>query len=411
VTIQVDLEDVRRIAVAAQKLDRVPSRSGIKTLESTARAINCLQLDPTPVVARNEYLVLWSRLGNYDRKLLGRLSWEKRTMFEYWAHAASLVMTEDWPLHEPTMRAYRRTGTAKRHLVMRDWMAENKKLRDTIMREIKRQGPLPSRYFTDLRKSSWTKGDWYEGWNQGRHVGRMLDCLWTQGRLMVSHRQRATRFWDLTERVMPDWTPRERLSEEEVVRRGSELALRSLGIATERHVRLHYMRRGNWKLRQQLEHLEKTGTAHRVTVVKDGVPDAKPWWIHSDHLHLLDGGPGSDRTTLLSPFDNLICDRDRTEFLWDFFFRIEIYVPKPKRQYGYFVMPVLHGDDVVGRLDLAVDREAGVLNAIAVYAEPKAPASAGPGIASALKDLAAFCKADSIAVGKAPPVWKKALAF
>jgi uncharacterized protein len=406
---KVDRTTARRIAVAAQLLDGAapsPTRDGF---DAVVRRLNCLQLDPTSAVARNEYLVPWSRLGTYDRSLLEDASWKRRTMFEYWAHAASLVLTEDFPLHRALMRAYRNGG--KFLSVTRAWVADNRKLRDHVLREIRRDGPVPTNQFTDLSERSYHSG----GWNDERNVGRMLDALWTEGKIMVARREGLRRFWDLSERVLPEWTPRTRLSDGLMWRRRTELALRSLGVATANHVKRHFMRWLRSKVPDALRQLERSGIAIPVEVHEGGTELRGRWWIHHDYADMLDGtspGPPPPRTTLLSPFDNLICDRERTETLFDLRYRIEIYVPKDKRIYGYFAMPVLHGERLVGLVDLRVDRKERRLHALSVHALPETPAEAGPGLRAALEDLARFCDADAVVVPKSkdiPASWRRAL--
>src|SRR5436305_4344866 len=227
----IDRAHARRIAVAAQLLD-----GSATDLDAAIRRLNCLQIDPTNVVARNQYLVPWSRLGAYDRALLDDACWGRRWLFGDWAHAASLVLTEDFLLHRALMRAYKKGG---RFLsTTRAWVADNRKLRDHVLREARRGGPVPTNQFTDLSQRSYRSG----GWNDERNVGRMLDAPWTEGRIMVSYRDGLRRFWDLSERVLPEWTPREPMSETAVWRRRSDLALRALGIGTAKHVQNHFMR-------------------------------------------------------------------------------------------------------------------------------------------------------------------------
>ena len=385
----------------AQLLDGTAPRD----LDALVRQLNCLQLDPTNVIARNQYLVPWSRIGAYDRALLDDACWSRRTLFEYWAHAASLVLTEDFPLHAMLMRAYR--GGGRVLSTTRAWVADNRRLRDHVLREIRRGGPVPTNRFTDLSERSYRSG----GWNDERNVGRMLDALWTEGKILVARRDGQRRFWDLAERVLPEWTPRKRISDAAVWRRRTELALRSLGVATANHVKRHFMRWLGSRVPETLRKLEREGVAVPVEVREDGAALRGPWWVHRDHVEMLDDTDESaPRTTLLSPFDNLICDRERTETLFDMRYRIEIYVPKDKRVYGYFAMPVLHGDRLVGLVDARVDRDSRTLHALSVHAQPDAPADAAPGLRDALEDLARFCDADRVILPKdVPAPWRRAL--
>ena len=197
---------------------------------------------------------------------------------------------------------------------------------------------------------------------------------------------------------MPDWTPCEDLSGREVVRRSAERSLRVLGTARQSGIVRNFVRSRYNGLPAILKELEAEGRILRVEIQGEGTEGKNwrgPWYIHVDDLALFESVRSPDwegRTTLLSPFDNLICDRVRTELLFDFEFRVEIYVPKEKRQYGYYVLPILHGDRLIGRIDPLMDRKANRLNINAVYAEPGAPAThaTGRAVAAAVQNLATF---------------------
>lgn len=376
------------------------------------RDLGCLQLDPISVVAKSHLLVLWSRLGPYALKDLDTLMWRERRLFEYWAHMASIVLTEDYPIHHLLMRQYphggRRTGLRKRTA---QWFEENRTLRRYVLTRLRREGPLRLRDFEDRAVSGWQSS----GWTVDRNVDRMLDILWTQGRIMVVGRDGIQKIWDLAERWLPEWTPRDRLSEREVVRRAAQRSLRALGVAREHDIARHFT---VWRypgLRDVLTELEKREVIERVRILGDHGEWPGSWFVHSNDLALLDaleGGRWEPRTALLSPFDNLIIDRDRTELMFGFRFRMEIYVPKEKRQYGYYVLPILHGDHVIGRIDPMMDRRTGRLTVNRVHVEPglaTTPAT-GMAVAETIEGLARFLGADEIEYGAdVPSVWRRAL--
>ncbi len=376
------------------------------------RDLGCLQLDPISVVARSHLLVLWSRLGPYALEDLDRLMWQERRLFEYWAHMASIVLTEDYPIHHLLMRQYPhrgwRTGLRQRTA---QWLDENRALRRYVLTRLRREGPLRLRDFQDRSVTGWESS----GWTDDRNVDRMLDILWTQGRIMVVGRDGIQKVWDLAERWLPGWTPRERLSEREVVRRAAQRSLRALGVARARDIERHFTIRRYPGLHDVLTELEKRGVIERVRIIHDGAEWPGPWFVHSEDLPLLDAlqaGEWEPRTTLLSPFDNLIIDRDRTELLFDFRFRMEIYVPKEKRQYGYYVLPILHGDKLIGRIDPMLDRQRKRLTVHAVHLEPGAPSGGGSGraVAETVEDLARFLGAAGIDYGRNVPTgWRTAL--
>jgi uncharacterized protein len=371
------------------------------------RQIGCLQLDPTNVVARSHLLVLWSRLGSFDRAELDRLLWKDHALFEYWAHAASIVLTEDYPLHAGLMRTWirRESGWSKR---LGEWADQNRSLRRHVLSELRRNGPVASRSLEDRAVEGWQS----TGWTRDRNVSRMLDYLWTSGMIMVAGRAGNEKLWDLAERCLPPWTPRERLSPREISRRAAQRSLRALGVARPRDIAKHFLRNRYVDLPGVLKELERAGTIMPVTVAEGDQARRGSWYIHADDLPLLEKlGKGSwkPRSTLLSPFDNLICDRARTKELFGFEFKVEIYVPAGKRQHGYYVLPFLYGDRFAGRVDLALDRQQRRLLVRAVHAEPRTNADAARALATTLKELADFLGAQTIEYGKVPSAWRKAL--
>ena len=398
---------VRRLAVSRQRLTgTVPAAAGPQEIMSVAADLGSLQLDPISVVARSHLLVLWSRLGRYEPADVEGLLWRERRLFEYWTHAAAIVCMDDLPIHSLLMRRY----PSERHRRLRQWLAANQALRRSILRQLKAGGPLPTSAFEDRAVTAWQSS----GWTTGRNVDRMLDLLWTQGRILVAGRRGQQRVWDLSERWLPDWAPTRRPPEREVVRLAAQRSLRALGVATARDIDRHFTAGRYPGLPGVLASLERSGRIERVRLAADGAERRRPWYVHADDLALLErlaSGDWRPRTTLLSPFDNLIINRERTERLFGFSFRLEIYVPKAARRHGYYVLPVLHGDRFVGRVDPALDRGTGRLVVHAVHAEPGAPASAGPAVAAALQELAGWLGAGGVDLRRPPPeVWRAAFA-
>lgn len=398
----------RRLFILKQRLAGprpAPDSAGILGL---VRELGCLQLDPISVVARSHRIVLFSRLGAYPEAALEQVLWEDRSLFEYWAHAASIVLTEDFPLHRGMMRNH---GNGKSAWIreMRQWMTENADLEQHVFEELQARGPLASRHFEDKTKRGWETS----GWNSGRNVSRMLDFLWLQGRILVAGRAGLQKLWDLAERVLPAQTPSHELSAEEIVRRAVPRSLRALGVARKRHIEQHFLRGRYPGIAQVLSGLVSSGEVLQVQIRDGGDPWPGPWYLHAEDLPLLEqleAGDWQPRTTLLSPFDNLICDRARTEQIFGFEFRLEIYTPQVKRRHGYYVLPVLHGDRLIGRIDPAFDRKAARLDVHAVHAEPDAPKTkaAAQAVAAAVEELASWLGAASIAYGKTlPSGWKR----
>ena len=408
----IDRTTARRLAIAVQRLSGTPPRSSPKAVLGVIRSIRCVQLDPIAVVARSPLLVLGSRIAEFDAKHLDRLLWRDRAVYEYWAHAASIVLAEDHPIHAWYMRQYARddgSGWNRRRL---DWMAANARLKRSVLAQIRRDGPLLARRISGgLAGESWRSS----GWTNERNVDRMLGFLWGSGTIMVAGREGIQKLWDLTERVLSPDAPRERLSDLEVTRRAVDRSLHGLGVGTPQQIKTHFTRDRYPELRRVLAEFERTGRIERVTVQHDGSTVPGTWYVHRDDVPLLDRierGRWEPRTTMLSPFDNLIADRARSELLFDLSYRTEIYVPKDQRRYGYYAMPVLDGDRFVARVDPAMDRVSGRLLVRAVHPEPetKPTAEVWRSVAGAVGDLAASLGATGIELeGRAPAGFRTAL--
>jgi uncharacterized protein len=376
-TLELSLRQARRLAIRCQLLAGPPGvlpPATIDGMRQVLRALRCLQLDPVNVVARSHLLVLWSRLGSFGRDDLDTLLWRERWLFEYWAHAASIVLTEDYPIHSVMMRAY--PGAASH----RDWIVANDVLRRYVLEQLGESGPLPADAFEDRAVVSWQS----TGWTNGRNVDRMLDALWKQGAIRVAGRDGLRRLWDVAGRDPAV----ESLTREEAVTLAASHALRALGVARARDIEQHFIRGRYAGL-----DMERASFARRVRV-EGGTED---WWVHRDVFGLLEE-EWVPRTALLSPFDNLICDRERTERLWGFTYRNEMYVPKAKRQYGCYVMPILSGDRLIGRIAPRADRRREMLVVEGVFAEPGAPhgAETAVSLAKTVESLSEFVGARSV---------------
>jgi uncharacterized protein YcaQ len=356
---------------------------------------------------------LWSRLGNYDPVLLDQLLFKERKLFEYWAHAASIVLAEDYPIHQYQMLSasepYEGDGVWRRRV--HDWLEANGEFRQYVLDQLAERGALASEELEDRSVGSWES----DGWNNGRNVGQILSFLWTRGKIMVADRKGLRKKWGLLEQCLPEWANHEPWPVQRVVEEAAQKALRALGVGTSRHINYHYTRGRYPNLEKTLAGLVEVGRILPVTIADETITWPGQWYLHTDNLPLLEGlqdGEWQPQTTLLSPFDNLICDRDRTELMWDFFFRIEIYVPKAQRQYGYYVLPILHGDRLIGRIDPQMDRKAGLLRVNAIYAEPDAPQdeATGQAVAAKIQELATFLGAKGVVYPdeKIPSGWRGA---
>lgn len=403
--LQLSLADARSRAVLAQHLHTAHPASP-QGVVAAFQQLRCVQLDPISAVARSQVLVLRNRTAHTTIDALNAdfeaVHTRERRVFEYWAHCASLVLTEDYPIHSHRMRSYRTLGNQSSSwaIGMHKWANENKKLKNQILREIKKHGPLPSSYFEDEARATW----YSTGWTSGRNVNKMLDHLWLSGVLMVSGRSGLNRLWDLAERVLPEWAPKQRVADATVTRSAIVHAVRALGVGTEMHIKHHFVRGRYPELKTHLAALTKSGVLTPCTV--EGMSGTH--YALSESLAQPVTEPNTTR--LLSPFDNLICDRARSEALFDFEFRIEIYVPPAKRKFGYYVLPILHNNALIGRLSPAYDRASRLLTIEKIYAEAQAPRSAetGRAIRDEIERLGSFLGATKIKVGPTPTYWKAA---
>ena len=385
--IELTLDEARRLAVSAQSLDG----SGPTDVVGVVRALGSLQVDPVAAVARAERMVLFSRLGPYDVTELAAAV-DRGELYEYWAH---IVPASDYGIHRESMRRYPR-GDGARARYIREWVAENSAFRRYVLRELRRRGPLPSRALEDRSVVQWRTG----GWNDGKGLGPMLDILWFGGEIVIVGRERNERLWDLASRHLPQAEPR--WDAARVARAVVDGGLRRRGIA-----------RGE-ELGRTFDGMAPGAERAFRTLVREGV--AVPvrvrgldgdWWAHRD---VVERGFGTSRTVLLSPFDRLVHDRERTAELFGFRYRLEMYVPPGRREYGYYVLPVLRGSELIGRVDATVDRRANVLRVDGVWAEPDAPADAGEDIAHSLHELATWVGPGDIRVGRrVPRRWSAAL--
>jgi uncharacterized protein YcaQ len=376
--------EARRLAILATMLGGPRPSSVLEVVDRLGK----VQVDPTALVARAEQLTIWSRLGSYDPAELRRLVEEEpRQLFEY---NAFLVPVADLPIHRPAMlRAPRLEYHRGRY--MREWLADNASFREYILDELHARGPLRSRDLDDRAVVPWRTG----GWNDGKNLGQMLELLWRRGEIAISRREGAQRLWDLAERVLPETDP---LPDEIAAIETMDRQLRARGFADRGFgSAIDY---GLPAREIGLESLLADGVA--VPVAIEGLPG--DWLAHRDALAALDE-PWRPRTTLLGPFDPLISDRERAEALFDYRFRFELYVPAAKREYGVYVLSILHGDRLIGRIDPVLDRKRRVLTVNAVYAEPKAPAGAWPAVSRAIDELAAWIGADEVKLPGLPAPW------
>jgi uncharacterized protein YcaQ len=297
--------------VHAQLLD-----GSANDLLDTVRRLGFLQMDPISTVAPPQYLVPWSRLGAYDTAELDRLLWEERKLFEW---NAFIWPIEDLPLVKARMRKRARSTHYVWERRVREFLNENAAFKRWMLRELERNGPMLSR---DIEHDLAPRFSEKHRWWGSRQVSLMLQVLHAHGVVAVAGRTGGQRLWDLAERWFPET---ETMPAREAERVYAEKRFRALGVRLTR----------------------------------------KGWEAHPD----VSDGDVPDRVTLLSPFDRLVHDRDRAEALWGFHYRLEMYVPEAKREFGYYVLPLLVGDRVVGRAEPRFDRKTGTLELLGAWGD------------------------------------------
>lgn len=362
----VSAASARRIALAAQGFARPrPAVVGARQLNALIERVGLLQLDSVNVFERSHYLPVFARLGHYDKASLDALTFARRGRYvEYWAHEAAVIPVETWPLLRWRMEEYR-----QRHAADLDaWAHSNRSMIDWLKAELAEKGPMPASAIEhDANKRS---GPWW-GWSD---VKTGLEVLFRWGELVSAGRTRFERSYALPEQVLPDAVIHSHIPRDDAQRQLVRHAAEAHGIGTAGDF-ADYFRMGRADTLAAVQSLAEEGVLLPVTV---------PGWKQQAWLHRDAQKPRRIETgALLSPFDPVVWDRKRAERLFGFHYRIEIYTPAPKRVFGYYSLPILIDDSVVGRIDLKNDRQAGVLRVQSAWHE----AGVGPEIAERVAPL------------------------
>lgn len=349
--------EARRVALEAQQFlsAGAPPRSG-KALADIVRRLGVVQMDSVNVLVRSHYLPVFSRRGSYKSALLERAAYDERLLFEYWGHEASLLPVEAYPLFRWRMDDARKgVGTWGR---LKRYATSHRDLVNAALEQLRERGPLGASELTDAGKS---KGSWW-GWSQGKEI---LEWLFWIGDVTTARRRNFERLYDLPERVLPEAVRKAPVPAREPAQRElMMIGARAMGVATARDLR-DYFRLPAKEAATRLSELVEEGRL---------VPVSVEGWKQQGYLHheakIPRASKVADVAALLSPFDSLIWERQRTERLFDFHFRLEIYTPLHKRVHGYYVLPLLVGDRVVARVDLKSERQSGVLQVKGGSVEP-----------------------------------------
>ncbi len=374
--VRLSAAEARRTALAAQGFAE-PRRHDGRAIRRLFDRVGLIQIDSVNVLSRAHYLPGFARLGAYDREALDRAAYyAPRRLFEYWGHEASLIPVELQPLlrwrmaraHDEAWGGMRRVGK------------ERPELLEEVLEQVREQGPIAARDLDGQRPRK--SGPWWD-WSESK---KAIELLFWSGEVTSARRQNFQRFYDLPDRVFPRAvlaapTPDEADAQRQLV----AIAARGLGVAALPELR-DYFRLPAEAIRPRIEELVETGELLPVEVEGWGIPA----YLHSDARI----PRAVDARALLGPFDNLLWERGRVERLFDFRFKLEIYVPQPKRVYGYYVLPFLLGDRLVARVDLKADRQAGLLRAHAIHHEPDAPPETDAELREELELLAGWLELD-----------------
>lgn len=395
------LPAVRTLALHTQRLSaRHNTEPTPDAIYDIIEHLGCVQIDTLHMVARSHYLTLWSRLGSYDRADYDRLIYQpgERRLFEYWGHAASIMPLKDYRYHTPYMRLFGQEPGRW----WEQWLKEtvNVQLLEHVRERIKEEGGLRN---ADFKHDKQQSGSWWN-WKPAKHA---LEYLFATGELMIADRVNFQRVYDLRERVLPEWVDTSETKREETLRYYVEQAVAALGICQPMQAAEYaYMKRG--KTRPIVEDFIAKGVFVEVEAeLADGATDTLI--VHRDNLPLLqqaaDGAIRAERTTFLSPFDSLFWARDRDMQFWQFRQVLEAYKREPDRIWGYFCLPILRRDRMVGRFDPKLDRKNGTLYIKALYLEPGVVADDElvAGVAGAMRDFLTFHHATEVEIEKSDP--------
>ncbi len=396
------LSAIRAVALRTQGLHLADGNGPRPTrdiITKTVEQIGCVQIDTLHMVRRSQYLVLWSRLGNYDPSDFDALaSATDRRLFEGWMHAASIIPLAAYRYQLPHQRKLREHPAA----ASERWLSEpgSAELIQSVLERIRREGAVRTR---DFEYHGPRRGSWWD-WKPAKNA---LEHLYAWGDLMIDDRVNFQRIYDLTERVLPEWVDTIEPTAEERDRYWVELGAKALGICLPRHAGDY-----TWMKISRSQPMVNTLLANGILVPITGkLMNGKTGEliIHRDNLSLLqqaaDGGLDAERTTFLSPFDNLFWAVGRDEQFWGFRKSLEAYLPAPKRTYGYFCLPILHHDRLVGRFDPKLERSTGRLRLKAIYLEPgvKAGEELVSGVAAAMRDFMTFHRARELVIEYSEP--------
>jgi hypothetical protein len=396
------LAALRTLALFTQHLNsplQEQSRPDQEAILNLVAQLGCIQIDTLQMVQRSQYLVLWSRLGNYEANLLDKLLFQSRKLFEGWQHAASIIPMEEYRFQMPRQRHFRKEYSS---ITVNETAEEpQEEMQQHVLERIREEGGLRGNDFSydGPRRSGWW--DW-------KPAKAALESQLACGNLMVADRLNFQRVYDLTERVLPEWVETTEPGSEERDRYWLEHSVKALGVCNPAQAADY-----TWmKLRQALPQITSMVKECILIEIEGELNNGRNenLLVHRENLALLEkaaeGEIWARRTTFLSPFDSLFWARQRDQKLWGFRQSLEAYLPATKRVYGYFCLPILHNDRLIGRLDPKLIRKEKHLRIKAIYLEPGIEPEDGMigAVAGCMREFLSFHQATDLSIDKSQPI-------
>ncbi|QRF75256.1 hypothetical protein Thermo_00750 [Thermoplasmatales archaeon] len=406
------LEAAKRLTINKQFLSgNAPDGSFNNKLKTIIRNTGYIQWDPVTVVAPSHLISIWSRIGKFDHSDLDNMMWKDKEALFHWSPTAWIVLTEDYPIFYSLMKRYpdsMRRGWTSHIESAKKILESNNGLKQRVISRLK-AGPAETGHFRgygNIEKSQ-------DGWSSGNEVSQLLFHLHMTGEVMVVGHSANQNVWALTDDFLPEWADRTIFPIEELEKRTAIRALKALGVAPELDIYRYFVRGRYTNLKGVLKQLVEDGIVVKIRIEEQA--NAKPHYLLSDDKRSLDSimsDKWEARLNLISPFDNMITLRERAQRMFNFDYILEQFLPKEKRKFGTYVLPILWDCNLVGRLDAKFDRDKETLNIKGVFAEPKFHKDTiiGINLHKKVEEFAEFLGAEKILYGKEKPEkWAKYL--
>ncbi len=406
------MEAAKRLTISKQFLaENAPEGSFDNKLKTIIRTIGYIQWDPVTIVAPSHLISIWSRIGRFSWSDLDKIMWEEKEVLFNWVPTAWIVLAEDYPIFYSLMMRYpesMRKGWASHAETARKFLQDHDELKGKVINRL-REGPAETGQFKDFgnRKIS------QDGWSSGNEVTQLLFHLHMSGEVMVFGHSANQNVWSLTDDFLPHSVKKTIFPVVELEKLMAVRGLRALGVASEYDIYRYFVRGRYTDIKGTLRKLVEQGKV--VKVMLQGQPKSKQFYLLPEDRRTLDSimsDKWEPRLSLISPFDNLITLRDRTQRFFNFNYVLEQFAPKEKRKYGTYVLPILWGSDLVGRIDAKFEKTQKILNVNGVFAEPEHGKDSiiGDRLEDRVKSFADFLGAEKVIYGEIKPEkWAKHL--